>query len=276
MVQGLSRVPSGNPLVVQLDLNLDGILKVSARERATGLQKQVVIENALARFEREERDQARERLEQLWALPGGENGYEEDEDELGNGVDEVGEDELPSLAPGPREGQREAVQARALLEKAERLLERTQPEDRAEVERLMTKVRTALTDRQWDKVTAACNELADTLFYLEDVLSVMRCPVCKADNVQGPQCRRCKADLGLLFELEAQRRRVLTQARRCLRRGDGLAAARYLETADWLRGDEESRRLSALAFLLERDFAGAWASYQRWRTVQRGDANGPS
>jgi molecular chaperone DnaK len=167
MVQGLSRVSSGNPIVVQLDLNLDGILKVSARERATGLQKQVVIENALARFEREEIDQARERLEQLWALPGSEDGY--DEDELMNGEGEPVEEELPSLAPGPREGQREAVQARALLEKAERLLERTQPEDRAEVERLMTKVRTALTDRQWDKLTAACNELADTLFYLEDV-----------------------------------------------------------------------------------------------------------
>ncbi|MGH7222257.1 MAG: Hsp70 family protein [Gemmataceae bacterium] len=169
MVQGLSRVPSGNPIVVQLDLNLDGILKVSARERATGLQKQVVIENALARFEREEREQARERLEQLWALPGGEEDFDdEDEDEETNGLAVPVEEELPSLVAGPREGQREAVQARALLEKAERLLERTQPEDRAEVERLMTKVRTALTDRLWDKLTAACNELADTLFYLED------------------------------------------------------------------------------------------------------------
>src|SRR5207248_8725928 len=82
---------------------------------------------------------------------------------------EGGEEELPSLVPGPREGQREAVQARALLEKAERLLEKVQPEDRAEVGRLMERVRTALTDRQWDKVTAASNELADTLFYLEDV-----------------------------------------------------------------------------------------------------------
>ena len=39
----------------------------------------------------------------------------------------------------------------------------------AEVERLMEKVRVTLTDRQWDRVTAACNELADVLFYLEDV-----------------------------------------------------------------------------------------------------------
>ena len=72
------------------------------------------------------------------------------------------------MSPGPREGQREAVQARALLEKAERLIERVSPEDRTEVERLMEKVRTALTDRQWDRLTAASNELADTLFYLED------------------------------------------------------------------------------------------------------------
>jgi hypothetical protein len=32
----------------------------------------------------------------------------------------------------------------------------------------MERVRTSLTDRQWDKVTSASNELADILFYLED------------------------------------------------------------------------------------------------------------
>ncbi len=159
LVEGLAPVAAGNQLVVQLDLNLDGILKVSARERATGLQKQVTIENALARYEREELDDARERLSVLW-------------EDLGDGADEpaeVGGDPaaLPELVPGPREGQREAVQARALLEKAERLMERVQAEDRTDVERLMEKVRTALTDRQWQRVTQASNELADALFYLE-------------------------------------------------------------------------------------------------------------
>src|SRR5262249_17865113 len=33
----------------------------------------------------------------------------------------------------------------------------------------------------------------------------MRCPVCKAENAQGPACRRCKADLSLLFAVEARR-----------------------------------------------------------------------
>jgi molecular chaperone DnaK len=164
MIKGLSLAPAGNPIVVQMELNLDGMLKVSARERATGLQKQVVIENALAHFEAEERDLARERLDRLWVDQGDDFGGEEAEEEDG----EPNEEEIPSLAPGPREGQREAVQARALLEKAERLMERVQQDDKPGVERLMEKVRTALTDRQWDRVTAASNELADVLFYLED------------------------------------------------------------------------------------------------------------
>jgi molecular chaperone DnaK len=160
LVQGLARVPAGNQIVVQLDLNLDGMLKVSAREKATGLQKHITIENALARFEQEELDSARERLEQLWELPA--------EAEEADGVGE-GEPALPDLVPGPREGQRETVQARALLEKAERLLDKVAPEDRAEVERLMERVRTHLTDRQWDQLGGSINELSDILFYLEDV-----------------------------------------------------------------------------------------------------------
>jgi molecular chaperone DnaK len=172
LIQGLAPVPAGNQLVVQLDLNLDGILKVSAREKATGLEKQITIDNALARFEREERDLARERLERLWSQSEADTEFDEALED-GEVVDEVIDfvdngDEMPSLVPGPREGQREAVQARALLEKAERLLERITPEDRAEIERLCGNVRTALTDRKWDRLTEACNALADVLFYLED------------------------------------------------------------------------------------------------------------
>jgi molecular chaperone DnaK len=165
-IEGLADVAAGNPLTVQLDLNLDGILKVSAREKATGLQKQVTIENALARFEREESSAARDRLSRLWA-DAGEDDWEDDEFE---DQEEAGYNALaePELAPAPREGQREAVQGRALLEKAERLVDKVPSDDRSELERQMTAVRTALTDRKWDDLTKASNELADTLFYLED------------------------------------------------------------------------------------------------------------
>ncbi len=172
LIQGLAKVPAGNQIVVQLDLNLDGMLKVSAREKATGLQKQVTIENPLAPYEREERAVAQQRLNRLWE-------DSSDRNDAGEGEDESeGEDEdgalpfepvgVPELVSGPREGQRETVQARALLEKAERIAAATQPEDRAELERLMVGVRNALTDRRWDEFGAAANELSDVLFYLED------------------------------------------------------------------------------------------------------------
>jgi hypothetical protein len=97
----------------------------------------------------------------------------------------------------------------------------------------------------------------------------MRCPVCKADNPQGPQCRRCKADLSLLFALEEQRQQALAEARRCLRRGEWQAAVEHAEMANWLRCDEDSRQLEAMAYLLRRDFARAWNCYRHWQTVRR-------
>jgi molecular chaperone DnaK len=160
LIDGLAAVPAGNELVVQLNLNLDGMLKVSARERATGLEKNITIENALAEYEREERAGALNRLEALWRT-----GEEEPDVEVSGGNAAAS---IPELVPGPREGQRELVQAKALLEKAERLIEKISPEDRQDVEKLMEKLRAAMTDRKWEQVSAASNELADTLFYLED------------------------------------------------------------------------------------------------------------
>src|SRR5437870_4604702 len=90
----------------------------------------------------------------------------------------------------------------------------------------------------------------------------MRCPVCKAENNQGPSCRRCKADLSLLFALEEQRGRLLTAVRQSLTRGEWQQAIEEATEADWLRSDEDSRRLLALAHLLNRDFAQAWECYR--------------
>jgi molecular chaperone DnaK len=161
LIEGLARVPAGNQILVQLDLDLNGMLRVSAREKATGLQKQVTIENALAQFEREEVAEARERLDRLWGLPESEDDEEVDDEAAVAPA-------APELVPGPREGQREMVQARALVEKAERLLEKLAPDDRDEVERLMNELRNALTDRAWGRLNTAINELSDVLFYLED------------------------------------------------------------------------------------------------------------
>jgi molecular chaperone DnaK len=171
MIEGLAKVPAGNQLVVQLDLTLDGVLKVSAREKSTGLTKQITVENALARYAVTERAAAQARLDRMWA----------DLESLAHAPPEPDDDTPPvsaadfglavagpALDPGPREGQRETVQARALLEKADRIRAKAAAEDQEELDRLTGRVRDALTDRRWNELAAACNDLSDVLFYLED------------------------------------------------------------------------------------------------------------
>ena len=89
----------------------------------------------------------------------------------------------------------------------------------------------------------------------------MYCPVCKAEVGEGPHCRRCRADLSLLFELEAQRRRMIGMTCQSLSQGQRKRAAALADGIDALRRDEESQRLLAVAHLLRRDFARAWRCY---------------
>jgi hypothetical protein len=101
----------------------------------------------------------------------------------------------------------------------------------------------------------------------------MRCPVCKAENVQGPQCRRCKADLSLLFALEGRRQQALQAARRCLAAGRWAQALAHAAEAHWLRSDKPSRRLLAVAALLNRDFDSAWFYYREDKGATRAGAS---
>jgi hypothetical protein len=89
----------------------------------------------------------------------------------------------------------------------------------------------------------------------------MRCPVCRAEVEEASECRRCRADLSLLVELEKQRRNALAVAHQCLRRGRYQHALALSEGAETLRRDEDTRRLRALACLLQRDFTKAWEVY---------------
>jgi hypothetical protein len=91
----------------------------------------------------------------------------------------------------------------------------------------------------------------------------MRCPVCRAENDQGPQCRRCRADLGPLFALEKQRRRALDAAYASLAAGAALRAYALAEGARAMRDDEESRQIGAISALVVGDFQAAWRTYKR-------------
>jgi hypothetical protein len=91
----------------------------------------------------------------------------------------------------------------------------------------------------------------------------MRCPVCRAEVSEGPQCRRCRADLSLLFRLEEQRRQALVLAYQCASQGDWRRAGALAEGVDTLRSDRDSQRLRAVVALGSGDFARAWRTYRR-------------
>jgi hypothetical protein len=101
----------------------------------------------------------------------------------------------------------------------------------------------------------------------------MRCPVCNAENAQGPQCRRCRADLSLLCELEEQRARALAATYNAAARGRWGQVAALAEGAEALRSGPDVRRLAAVGRLLRRDFAGAWGAYRAGRTDEGGDGD---
>jgi hypothetical protein len=63
---------------------------------------------------------------------------------------------------------RAVVQARALIEKAERLLPTVEDVDKADFERLMSQLRDAISTNNTSDIEARSDELSDMLFYMED------------------------------------------------------------------------------------------------------------
>jgi hypothetical protein len=91
----------------------------------------------------------------------------------------------------------------------------------------------------------------------------MRCPVCKVENAEGSQCRRCKADLSLLFELERHRDALFAAAIEAVRRGRLEEALAEVERAHRLRHGDDTGRLLAQIHLLRYDFQSTWRQYRR-------------
>jgi molecular chaperone DnaK len=164
MVEGLADVPAGNEVLVHMTLTLDGILQVTATEKQTGFQRQVRIENALSRFQHDVRDEAQRRLEALFA---------DDDDDDDRAFDAEfhsidASEPAPSESPADTAMHRAVVQARALIEKAERLLPTVEDVDKADFERLMSQLRDAISTNNTSDIEARSDELSDMLFYMED------------------------------------------------------------------------------------------------------------
>jgi len=140
-VSGLSREPAGNPVLVDLALDRNGILQVSAREKKTGLERRITIDNATSRYDREQLDEARQRIGALF-------GDQEQAASVGSGA-----------------ATDSAVDA--LLARASAKLDETGEEDRTEIIDLIEAIRDARSSGDNAALEDVRNQLQDLLFYLE-------------------------------------------------------------------------------------------------------------
>jgi molecular chaperone DnaK len=151
-VQGLANVPAPNQLLVRLDLDLNGILRVTATERATGLARQVVIDNMMERFRTRERVDALERIDALF-------GESDQHKQLGEANDAA----PPAISP---ELQKAVEAANALIAKSEQVKASANSEDAAEMTGLVEDLRAAITRQSLDDVRRVSAALEDLIFYL--------------------------------------------------------------------------------------------------------------
>jgi molecular chaperone DnaK (HSP70) len=144
-VEGLSEAPAGNPIIIDLALDRDGILHVSAMEKNTGLERRITIDKAMSRYDKSELDDARQRISDLFDA--------EDADGL----------PLPSGPTGMPAG----IDLTALVAKAQAKLDEAGDEDRAELIDIMEIIRDCKERGDVVGLEEASRQLGDLLFYLE-------------------------------------------------------------------------------------------------------------
>jgi molecular chaperone DnaK len=165
-IEGLAEVPAGNQILVRLELDLNGILKVTATERATGLVKHVVIDNATERFRLRQRSDALERLDAAF-----DNLAEKDEpisalERPDQDYDPSGATVEDASTPGVRQA---TLSAHTLLAKAKGLLPAANAEDAEELRAMLTDLEAALDRGVEDDIRSVSREVEEIVFYLEDV-----------------------------------------------------------------------------------------------------------
>lgn len=166
---------------VRFDLNLDGILHVTTTQPATGKQAELRIDNALSTFRDEERDEAKQRLGEMFdavAPESQEAGFAADAADAPettadtvdaeSWVDRATADwqrgDAPAAAVSPPNV---VTRATRLIERAKRLRGAVSGEDAEELEELTEQLQAAIADDDHQRIEDICTELDDVMFYVE-------------------------------------------------------------------------------------------------------------
>jgi molecular chaperone DnaK len=174
-IKGLAKVPKGNEVIVEFQIDLNGLLTVTATEKRTGLVKSVTIDTA--GHHRLNLDAARTHLAALFddGDDEDESYFDEDGDEEGGHAGEDSDMEaeaevIPADADSPVAAPSGLVAtAKSLRRRSEALLERGVAEkDAANIRTQLDMLSIGIQQRNWAQVEKMTDALSDLLFYLED------------------------------------------------------------------------------------------------------------
>ncbi len=165
LLDGLCEVDAGNEILVRFGLDLNGILKVTAEEHATGLQKQLTVENAVSRFRRQSRAggavPSAKAVAAVASPPASDSGSRGKElasaESRADGAADVPADVAAAIADGS-----------ALISKALGVAAKASAEDRQEIDRLVKDLMEASAARSIPRLKQVEAELEDLVFYLQD------------------------------------------------------------------------------------------------------------
>lgn len=145
----LTGTPAGTPVILRIDLDINGILKLEAVEKPTGKSIHAVIENAFARFDQKDIADSEARINRLFD-PQSEN----DPTSMASGVSGHKESTFPP-------------EFAELIKKAESYLDIASTEDYDEIINLIEDIRDAAAGKRIDEARKMAGELEDILFYLD-------------------------------------------------------------------------------------------------------------
>jgi molecular chaperone DnaK len=142
-VEGLGNSPAGNTIILDLALDRDGILHVSAKEKATGLERRITIDKAMSRYNEDELKSAQQRINSLFG---------------------EAEGPTPGKGAGSACGGSEIDE---LLAKARAKLDAAIAEDRGAIVDLIETIGDCRVNDDEAGLAEAKRQLGDLLFYLE-------------------------------------------------------------------------------------------------------------
>jgi molecular chaperone DnaK len=160
-IKGLSKAKAGNLILLNLELDINGILKVTAKEKATGLARTVTMDTA-NKGTGSNLEEKRSNIESFFR---GNDALEMDWDDADAGDDEQDDDHEDGVVLKKQEL---ISRAKSLRRRAEGMIPAANEEDAAELRELLEQNRQAIAGHDWETVDRLNESLSDMLFYLED------------------------------------------------------------------------------------------------------------